>query len=219
MIARFIDIAGDRHSEIFNKVDSFISIEETIMTRCWGTFYGILIILILTCRSKTNNLLEKKYINVLSVCYKEYLEEGFYKYWEYYKSKSCILLFNIWYEIKNRPSLYLYYNLLYWSHVGAFIQNGPNFITHILYLKYKGEKLNLKFPEDIQRDLDYFYNVDSLRFKLLLFMIWDIDNYIGNNNKNSITFNLSENSYIYYLGYNKEYVISDRTFIEGIKKK
>ncbi|HXN54604.1 MAG TPA: hypothetical protein VN854_01400 [Mycoplasmatales bacterium] len=47
--------------------------------------------------------------------------------------------------------------------------------------------------ENIQKFVDYLclYLVDELRLKLLLFMLWDIDNYVGNKDINRI-------SYIFY---------------------
>jgi hypothetical protein len=60
------------------------------------------------------------------------------------------------------------------------VDYGPSAITNIIFFKIKIEKLNLKLPEDIFNDLDFLYNFFLLRLKLLLFIIYDINDYIGN---------------------------------------
>ena len=144
-------------------IKTFISTDWIINLRIYATLCGILIFFIIENRKyNVENLLEKKYMDTLSIYYKKYIEEGFYKYWEFYKRNSWFQTLNIWEEIKNRPSWYLYYNLNFWLNQGAGkLLGGPNFITNIVYIKYKCEKLNLKFPENIQK-----------KFRLLIFSRW-----------------------------------------------
>jgi hypothetical protein len=42
--------------------------------------------------------------------------------------------------------------------------------------------LNISLPEDLLYDLNFLYKFFLLRLKLLLYMVWDIDDYIGNKN-------------------------------------
>lgn len=214
MIAHFINV--DIYFLKIKYINNFIITDYIINIRNYVTFCGLLIILII--QYKQHYLLEKKYMNILSIYFKKYLEEGFYKYWEFYKRNSWLNTLNIWKEIKNRPSSYLYFNLNYWLNLGASpLLNGPNFITNILYINYKCEKLKLKFPKKMKEDLDYLYNIDILRLKLLLFMLWDIDNYIGDININRLTYQYDNNFNIYFLGFDYEFLNFD-LFLESIKK-
>jgi hypothetical protein len=174
----------------------FISTDYLIFIRNNVTIIGIFIIYISAYKIEGLN---KCYIDTMSSYLKSDIEECFYKHWEYYKRNFLLVTINIWKEIKNRPSFYLYSNFIYWITIGPTFK-GPNSITNILFFKYKVEKLKLKLPEDIQEDLDYLYQVNFLRFKLLLFMVWDIDNYIGNKNWNYITYEYNEIIDGYYIG-------------------
>lgn len=165
-------------------INNFIKTDYLINLRNHSTFFGFLL---LTINNYKISLIEKKYIDVTSTHLKEELEEGFYKYWEYYKRNTWFSTFNIWKEIKNRPSFYLYLNLLAWINISPITKvYALNAITNIIYIKYKVNYLKLKLPIDLLNNLDYLYKFFLLRLKLLLFMIWDIDNYIDNKTWNYI---------------------------------
>jgi len=68
------------------------------------------------------------------------------------------------------------------------LRYGPSAITNIIFFLIKIEKLNLKLTEDIKKDLDFLYIFFLLRLKLLLFIVYDINNYIGNDSCNYITY-------------------------------
>jgi len=170
-------------------MNNFISTDYLIFIRNHVTIFGNIILAI----SQYNiNVLKTVYINTISSHLKVDIEESFYKHWEFYKRNSLLYTINIWKEIKNRPSLYIYMNLVHWITANTILQ-GPSSITNILYLKYKADKLNLILPNDIKEDLDYLYMVNVLRLKLLLFMLWDIDNYIENKNWNYIVCKYNKN--------------------------
>jgi hypothetical protein len=80
------------------------------------------------------------------------------------------------------------------------------------------------YTENIQKFVDYLYLVDELRLKLLLFMLWDIDNYVGNKDINCISYILDKNLNIFFIGFELEASMkmnksNTNTFLEGIKKK
>lgn len=159
-------------------MNNFIKTDFLINLRNNSTLIGFFI---LTINDYKNYLIDSKYINITSSHLKEGLDEGFYKYWEYYKRNTWFSTLNVWSEIKNRPSYYLYLNLLAWISISPIIESFiPNAITNILYIKYKVYHLKLTLPQILSEDLDFLYVFFLLRLKLLLFMIWDIDNYIGN---------------------------------------
>ena len=221
MFARFI--GRDFKYLKIEYIKIFISTENIIDLRNHATFCGNLIFIITQLRKYcVENLLEKKYMDVLSIYLKKYVKEGFYKHWEYEKKTMWLKTLIIWEDIKNRPSLFLYGNLNFWVNIGAGpYLSGPNFITSLIYLKYKGEHLNLTFPENIQKIWDYLYEVDLLRFNLLLFILWDIDDYIGN--KNRISYMLNKNLDIFHIGFDIEASIKSnnsytKVFFEGIKR-
>jgi len=163
-------------------MNNFISTDYIILIRNHVTIFGIIILAISKYKK---NVLKTKYIDTISSHLKIDIEESFYKHWEFYKRNSLLYTINIWKEIKNRPSLYIYMNFVHWITTNTILQ-GPSSITNILYLKYRADKLNLILPNDIKKDLDYLYMVNVLRLKLLLFMLWDIDNYTENKNWNYI---------------------------------
>lgn len=163
-------------------ITNFINADSLINLRNYCSLIGFFI---LTINSYQNNLIEQKYIDVTSSHLKKQLEEGFFKYWEYYKRNIWLNSFSLWKEIKNRPSFYLYLNLLMWFNVIPLKYSyALTFITNIIYIKYAINYLKIGISTDIEKDLDYLYNFFLLRLKLLLFMIWDIDDYIGNYNLN-----------------------------------
>jgi hypothetical protein len=165
-------------------INNFIKTDYLINLRNHSTFFGFLL---LTINSYKISLIEKKYIDVTSAHLKKELEEGLYKYWEYYKRNTWFSTLNVLNEIKNRPSFYLYLNLLAWINISPITKvYAFNAITNIIYIKYKVDYLQVKLPIDLSNDLNYLYNFFLLRLKLLLFMIWDIDNYIDNNTWNYI---------------------------------
>jgi hypothetical protein len=165
-------------------INNFIKTDYLINLRNHSTFFGFFL---LTINSYKISLIEKKYIDVTSSHLKKELEEGFYKYWEYYKRNTWFSTLNILKEIKNRPSFYLYLNLLAWINISPITKvYALNAITNIIYIKYKVNYLKVELSIDLLNDLDYLYNFFLLRLKLLLFMIWDIDNYIDNNTWNYI---------------------------------
>lgn len=171
-------------------INNFINTDYLICLRNHSTITGILMLGINWHKS---TLIKKKYINVTSSYSKMELEEGFYKYWEYYKRNTWFNTMNLWKEIKNRPSFYLYLNLIAWLNVSSInIQYAPCGIINIFFIKLKIELLKISLPENCLEDIIYLYNFFFLRLKLLLFMIWDIDNYIGNNNWNYITYEYDE---------------------------
>lgn len=165
-------------------INNFIKTDYLINLRNHSTFVGFLL---LTINSYKISLIEKKYIDVTSAHLKKELEEGFYKYWEYYKRNTWFSTLNIFKEIKNRPSFYLYLNLLAWINISPITKvYALNAITNIIYIKYKVNYLKMVLPIELLNDLDYLYKFFLLRLKLLLFIIWDIDNYIDNNTWNYI---------------------------------
>jgi hypothetical protein len=91
MIARFIN--SDFYFFKIKYINNFILTDYIINIRNHVTFCGLLIIFIIQYRKFS--LLDKKYMNVLSIYFKQYLEEGFYKYWEYYKRNSWLDTLNI----------------------------------------------------------------------------------------------------------------------------
>lgn len=114
-------------------INSFINTDYLIDLRNHTTFCGLLII---TISWYQYSLIEKEYIDVTSANFKTGLEEGFNKYWEYYKRNTWLSTTNVWKEIKNRPSLYL--NLLAWINLSPITKlYAPNAITNIVYIKCK----------------------------------------------------------------------------------
>jgi hypothetical protein len=63
-------------------MNDFINTDYLINLRNCSTLFGFFI---LTISCYRNTLIEKKYIDITSSYLKSELEEGFYKYWEYYK--------------------------------------------------------------------------------------------------------------------------------------
>jgi hypothetical protein len=186
-------------------INNFIKTDYLINLRNHSTFFGFLL---LTMNSYKTSLIERKYIDVTSSHLKIELEEGFYKYWEYYKRNTWFSTLNIEKEIKNRPSFYLYLNLLAWINISPISKiYALNAITNIIYIKYKINYLKVDLPIDLLNNLDYLYIFFFLRLKLLLFMIWDIDNYIDNNNWNYINYDYDKK----FKNYNikADYVIYD----------
>jgi hypothetical protein len=168
----------ERDFEQIKYINNFINTDYIIYLRNRSTFCGLLI---LTISWYKITLIDKKYIDITSSYLKLELYQGLYKYWEYYKKNTWFNTTNIWKEIKNRPSFYMYTNIIVWIHLSSLtVDYGPSAITNIIFFKIKIEKLNLKLPEDIFNDLDFLYNFFLLRLKLLLFIIYDINDYIGN---------------------------------------
>jgi len=92
----------------------------------------------------------------------------------------------------------LYLNLLAWINIPSLTKLYTlNAITNIIYIKYKVKFLKIILLENIQKDLDFLYDFFLLRLKLILFMIWDIDNYIGNKNINYIRYVFDKRIKIY----------------------
>jgi hypothetical protein len=177
-------------------ISNFINTDYLINLRNHCTFLGFILLSISWYKS---TLIEKKYIDTMSTHLKLDLQEGFYKYWEFYKRNTWLNTTNIWKDITNRPSFYLYTNLITWINISSVnIQYVPSAITNIICIKCKIKYLNIILPEDLLRDLDFLYNFFLLRFKLLLFMIWDINDYIGNKDWDYINYE-----------YNKEFKIFD----------
>ena len=184
MIVKIIDkdfkYVKIRHINLFQSIDYINFLRNS------GTICGVIILNINLYRK---NKLTIKYIDIISSLFKKDLEECFNKYWEDYKRNVLLQTINVWKEIKNRPSWFIYQNLVAWTSASSAIElNGPTYITNLLYIKYKVNKLNLKLPVDIEKDLDYLYNIDKLRLKLLIFMLWDIDFYVGNREINYLTY-------------------------------
>jgi hypothetical protein len=176
-----------KHLNLYQSTDYLIFIRNS------GTIFGLII---LNISIYNDNKISIKHIDTISSIFKEFIEEGFQKNWIFYKRNTLLYTINIWKEIKNRPSWFLYQVLIYWiSLPSTYVVNSPTFITDILYIKYKIKKLNLNIPINLQKNIDYLYNVDFLRLKLLLFIIWDIDDYINNNNFNHITYISNEGIY------------------------
>ena len=179
-------------------MNSFMSTDYLILIRNHCTFFGIFILLICRYRLK---LLDKKYIDHLSSSLKVELEEGYYKYHEYMKRNAWLYTISICNEIKNKPSFYFYLNLIIWISVVP-LKYCPNNITNILYIKYKAKELELELPFDIISDLNFLYQLDFLRMKFMLFILWDIEDYRGNNNWNYITYIYNDYYKIFHIGGN-----------------
>src|ERR1700759_3945845 len=77
------------------------------------------------------------------------------------------------------------------------IYYGPTGVINIISFKKKIEKLKLEVPEDIKKDLDFLYDFFLLRLKLLLFIIYDINDYIGNDKCDYIICKFDERKKIY----------------------
>ena len=79
MLARFID--RDFKYLKIQDINTFISTDWIINLRIYTTLCGILIFFIIENRKyNVENLLKEKYMDSLSIYYKKYIEEGFYKY-------------------------------------------------------------------------------------------------------------------------------------------
>lgn len=172
----------------------FLSIDYLIFMRNKVSIIGLSITILLVYKKKPLNI---KFLDDLSyLFYDKHIEETFYKYWEYYKRIYWLFKLDVWKEIKNRPSFYIYLNLINWIELPTFF-TGPNNITDILFIKYKIEKLNWEsiLSENIKEDINFLYEIEYERLKLLLFMVWDIDNYIDNKNWNYITYVYDGSSY------------------------
>ncbi len=100
------------------------------------------------------------------------LEEGFYKVWE--DRKSLLLSLYMLKEIPKRPSISFYdvlrsrleelvLNILDYAYIYEYLKNNPN---------------EVKNPEDV-RKAKYVYELYKLRIKVILFLMWDIENYLG----------------------------------------
>lgn len=208
MINMFVKYLGRDFTYVrIQYINNFIKTDYLINLRNHSTFFGFLL---LTINGYKVDLIEKKYIDVTSSYLKNQLEEGFYKYWEYYKRNTWFSTINIWKEIKNRPSFYLYLNLLAWINISPITKvYALNALTNIIYIKYKINSLNMELPLDLLNDLDYLYYFFLLRLKLILFMIWDIDNYIYNNNCNYYYINYDYDKVFKNYNIKADYVIYD----------
>jgi hypothetical protein len=82
------------------------------------------------------------------------------------------------------------------------VEYAPCAVTNIIYFKYKIKFLNIDLPKDILKDLDFLYIFFLLRLKLLLFMVLDINNYIGNEDLNFIIYEYNEYSKTYNIKIN-----------------
>ena len=85
---------------------------------------------------------------------------------------------------------------------------GPTGIINIISFKKKIEKLNLEVPEDIKKDLDFLYDFFLLRLKLLLFIIYDINDYIGNERCDYIICKFDERKKIYEIESDEKFFYS-----------
>lgn len=133
MIAYYLD----REFKYFKiwYIKTFNSTDYIILSRNYHTFCGLFIIIISTC---SINLIERKYLDITSSWLKIVLEEGFYKYWEYYKRNTCLNTISLWKEIKKRPSYYWYLVLIGWINLlPTRVLYAPNGILYIIYNIYK----------------------------------------------------------------------------------
>lgn len=87
-----------------------------------------------------------------------------------------------------------------WINISPTTEYAPSGITNIIYIMCKIKKLKISLPENITKDLDFLYNFFSLRLKLLLFIAWDINDYIGNKNKGAIKCLYDESCKTYSIG-------------------
>jgi hypothetical protein len=200
-----------KYFTLFNSTDYLIFIRNS------STICGLIILNINLYRNTKINI---QYIDTFSSHLRIDMEEIFNKYWIFYKKNVLLCKIEIWKEIKNRPSWYIYQNLIFWINaVPTFELNGPSFIMNLLYIDYKIEKLKIKLPANIKKNIDFLYQIDLLRLQFLLYMIWDIDNYLGNENWNYITSILNE--YAFNIGCNRnifDFIDLDNFIIEKNKK-
>jgi len=80
-----------------------------------------------------------------------------------------------WLTRKREPTIYLY-RLLYQS----FQKSGRN-ITDWKYYKNNNEMIEKYCNEDEKLIINYLYNYDMLKIKLLLFLIWEFQSTVGLN--------------------------------------
>jgi len=116
----------------------------------------------------------------------EIFEPTFELYWESFKSNlSYFSFFKPICEIKNKPSLFLYKNIRELLKL-TDVENQPiNRLMDFNYFekKYK-ENFNIFSVNEkliVKKNLKYFNVVDSLRAKLMFFIIWDIEYFFNNN--------------------------------------
>ena len=170
--------------------NTFHSIDRLNFFRNFSTICGLIIFFIILYKEKKISI---QYIGITSAHLKMFIEENFDKYWVYYEKNYLLCTINIWREIKNRPSWYVYQTFIYWINMpGSYYVNNPSFIIELLYIRYKSEQLKLDLPQEIKNNINYLYKIDLIRLKLILFMLWDIDSYIGNNHYNYITYKLDK---------------------------
>ena len=134
------------------------------------------------------NRISFKYFDHLGLYDLSSFEPTFELFWEKFKS---YLLYCDYFkpirEIKHKPSLFLYKNIIKLAKLYD-IHNQP--INRLMNWKYFEMKYKEKFyifneHEKLiaRKNLKYFNEVDYLRAKLMFFIIWDIDYYYNNNQK------------------------------------
>ena len=99
-------------------------------------------------------------------------EEGLYKVWE--DNKSHLLYTYMLKEIPKRPSISFYDELR--SILEELVLNILEY--EYIYEYLKNNTKEVKNKEDV-RKAKYVYEHDKLRIKVILFLMWDIENYLG----------------------------------------
>ena len=120
-----------------------------------------------------------------------FITPSFQVFYESYKNDLPYeAFFKLQYEIKKKPSQFLYFKLLKLSSL-LYIYNQPigKLMDWIYFEKKNNESLNI-FNENekliVNKNLQYLKGVDYLRAKLMYNIIWDIEYY---NNNNSTAYN------------------------------
>jgi hypothetical protein len=90
-------------------------------------------------------------------------------------------------EIKDKPSIFLYIQLKVLANLYDVDNQPINRLMDLFYFdtKYKENPKMFKDNEIliINRNFQYLKEVDELRAKLMFFIIWDIEYYNNNDNK------------------------------------
>ena len=101
------------------------------------------------------------------------IEEGFYKWWELEKIAVMYYYKKLEKEYKNKPSFYLYHKLYAW------IEEPLEDISELYFMKKYWDISKKENREEIRREIEYINEYDRLRIKVLIFLIWDIESYVG----------------------------------------
>jgi hypothetical protein len=178
LIVVMIGVIESVSREVYDVVlyELVVSLMDTQFNRASGTLTGIIIgsipIGLLDAEKYKEKLkIDKKYLHYVPYWQGGfYMEVGLYKYWEgdkVFMLHNCGLMKK---EIKNRPSLNIH-GVLY-----SLANKDGDGIGAFWYLERKRKG---KIKEEVYEKIKFLYEYEKSRLKVLLYLIWDIEDYLG----------------------------------------